>query len=271
MARSSAASSPAGSPRRTSPRTTGARIERRDGHRALPMLIHRAPVIARFTRSDATRLGVAAGILMLVMTAILGADILPEETLQYAAGDIARSDIVAPRATAFDSEVRTELARAQAREGVPPQYTYTTDAAVAIAAEQAAAFDARVDRVDTAFGADLSAEERASLLEVAIPDLSDEARAALIELDAARWAEVRTEAGQVLQRTLLLELRETDVARTRTQVAGRMAGGLDAPERMLAAELIAPLIVPNSSFDHALTDGPRDAAAAAVYPVGVDV
>ena len=39
------------------------------------MLIHRAPVIARFTRNDATRLGVAAATLILVMTAILGAAI----------------------------------------------------------------------------------------------------------------------------------------------------------------------------------------------------
>ncbi len=237
------------------------------------MLIHRAPVIARFTRSDATRLGVAAGILVLVMTAILGADILPEETFQYTPGEIARTDITAPRATTFDSEVRTEQARTEARDAVPPQYTYTTDAAIAIAAEQATAFDARVDRVDTAFGADLTPEERASLLEGAIrnPDLSEDAQATLVGLDAARWAEVRTQAGQVLQRTLLLELRETDVAQTRTQLAGKMAGGLDAVERMLAAELISPLIVPNSSFDQALTDGARDAAAAAVDPVRVSV
>ena len=75
----------------------------------------------------------------------------------------------------------------------------------------------------------------------------------------------------MLQRTLLLELRETDVAQTRTQLAGKMAGGLDAAERMLAAELISPLIVPNSSFDQALTDSARDAAAAAVDPVRVSV
>src|SRR5688500_15976359 len=107
------------------------------------MLIHRAPVIARFTRTDASRLGIAAGILILVMTAILGADILPEETCQYAPADVARSDIVAPRAIAFDSEVLTERARAEAREAVPPQYTYNTDTAIAIAAEQALALEER--------------------------------------------------------------------------------------------------------------------------------
>ncbi len=237
------------------------------------MLIHRAPVIARFTRNDASRLGIAAGILILVMTAILGADILPEETFQYEAADVARSDIVAPRAIAFDSEVLTERARAEAREGVPPQYTYNTDTAIAIAAEQALAFDDRVERVDTAFAADLRPEERQSLLEVAVlePDLSDGARATLITLEPARWTAIRTQASNVLEATLLPELRETEVAETRTRLAGRMAGDLNEAERMLAAELIAPLVVPNSSFDQGLWDRARNAAAAAVEPVRVNV
>ena len=235
------------------------------------MLIHRAPIIARFTRSDATRLGVAAGSLILIMAAILGADILPEETFQYKPADIARSDIVAPRAVAFDSEALTEEARRAAAAAVPQQYTYNTDTAIAIAAEQATAFDQRVDRVDTAFGAELTPEERASLLEVAIPDLSDPATATLVQIDAARWAAVRTQAAKVLEKTLLAELRDTDVAQTRTQLAGGMAGDLDESERMLAAELIAPLVVPNSSFDQGLWDRARSAAAAAVQPVRVNV
>jgi putative nucleotidyltransferase with HDIG domain len=235
------------------------------------MLIHRAPVIARFTRSDATRLGVAAAILILVMTAILGADILPEETFNYQAADVARSDIVAPRPAAFDSKVLTDEARAAARDDVPPQYTYNTDAAIAIAAEQATAFDIRVARVDSAFGAELKPDQRKALLEVAIPDLSDAATAELVKIDAARWAAVRTQAAKVLEKTLLAELRETDVAQTRTQLAGRMAGDLNASERQLAAELISPLVVPNSSFDQGLWDRARDAAAAAVKPVRVNV
>jgi hypothetical protein len=236
------------------------------------MLTHRAPVIARFTRSDATRLGIAAAILILVMTAILGADILPAETFQYQPGDVARSDIVASRPAAFDSVALTQAAREAAREEVPFQYTYTTDTAIAIAAEQATAFERRVDKVDTAFGAEeLTAEERSSLLEGAIPDLTESARTTLAGLDAARWAAVRTQAAKVLDSTLLAELRETDVAQTRTRLAGRMAGDLNEAERMLAAELISPLIVPNSSFDQGLWDRARDAAAAAVDPVRVTV
>ncbi len=235
------------------------------------MLIHRAPVIARFTRSDATRLGVAATLLMLIMTTILGADILPEETVTYAPGDIARSDILAPRPASFESNVLTDRARVAARDAVPQQYTYTTDAAIAIAAEQANAFDDRVGRIDTAFGAELTPAERKSVLEVAVPDLSAGAIATLVKLDAARWAAIRTQAAKVLETTLLAELRETDVARTRTQLAGRMAGDLDEAERMLAAEIISPLVVPNSSFDQGLWDRAREAAAAAVQPVRVTI
>ena len=237
------------------------------------MLTQRAPVLARFTRNDATRLGIAAAILILVLTAILGADILPEESIQYQVRDVARADILAPRAISFDSEVLTEEARAAARREVPPQYTYTTDKAIAIAAEQAAAFERRVRRVDSAFASDMTPEDRASFLQVAItnPSLSETAAATLVELDAARWASVRTEAARVLDATLRTELLDTDVAEARTRLAGRMTGDLSEAERMLAAELAAPLVVPNSSFDQAAWDAARDAAAAAVEPVSVEV
>ena len=60
------------------------------------MLTSRAVAISRFTRNDATRLTIASGILVLILTAILGADFLPKETLTLKAGDIVGTDIVAP-------------------------------------------------------------------------------------------------------------------------------------------------------------------------------
>ena len=65
-------------------------------------------------------------------------------------------------------------------------------------------------------------------------------------------------------RSCATELRDTEVAETKTRLAGLMAGGLDAAERMLAAELISPLVVPNSSFSEELTAQERDRADAAV-------
>jgi membrane-associated HD superfamily phosphohydrolase len=162
------------------------------------MLAARTPTLSRFTRSDATRLGIAAVILVLLLTAILASDLLPEETVQYQSGDVALADIVAPRAIEFDSAVLTEQARAEARDAVQPQYDFTADRAIAIAAEQATAFDLRVRRVDTAFNAGLTEEDRASLLETAVSDLTDTARGTLMAIDLVRWTAVRTEAARVL-------------------------------------------------------------------------
>jgi putative nucleotidyltransferase with HDIG domain len=235
------------------------------------MLTQRAPVLARFTRNDATRLGIATGILVLVLTAILGASTLTQETLQLQVGDLAPRDIVAQRALDFESQVRTADAREAARAADQPQYDFTTDKAIAIAAEQQLAFDNKTRPIDTAFETKLTPAERSSLLTTSVPTLSTDARNTLLGLDAARWAEVRAEAARVLDATLRTELRDTEVAEARTRLAGRLAGGLNEAERMLAAELISPLVKPNSSFSEDQTNEARNGAAAAVKPVRVQV
>ena len=205
------------------------------------MLTQRAPALARFTRGDAVRLTVAAGSLIVALTLILAADILPSRSVQYSVGDVAAEDIISPKAVSLESNTLTDQARKAARAAVPFQYDYTSEKAIAIAAEQAQAFSERVRRVDTAFATEMKPAERASLLEVAIPGLSDRAQTTLLGLDAGRWAAVRAEAARILDATERTELRDTEVADTRTKIEGRMGGDLDEAERMLAAELIAPL------------------------------
>ncbi|MFL5779390.1 MAG: HD family phosphohydrolase [Chloroflexota bacterium] len=234
------------------------------------MLTQRSLSVVRFTRRDATRLAIAAVILGLAMTVVLGLDILPQG-IKVGVGDVANRDVFAPRAADFESKVQTDQARDRARAAVPPQYDYTSDRAIAIAGEQAAAFDRRVAGLDTAFGADLTAVERREILRTAVPDLSDEARDVLTSMSRTRWTGLRTEAARILDATLRTELRDTEVAEARTRLAGRMAGGLGESERMLAAELISPLVVPNSSFSQTLTDQARDREAAAVQPVRVQI
>ena len=235
------------------------------------MLTQRIDTSTRFTRHDIPRVAIAAGILILALAAILGADILPEEPLDVAQGQLATRDIIAPRAIDFESTVQTEAAREAASAAVPFQYSFTTENAIAIAAAQQIKFEERVARIDTTFSADLSADARKTLLNADLPDLSDGARATLVGLDPAGWAAVRTESARVLDATLRTELRDTDVEDTRTRLAGRMAGQLDEAERMLAAEIISPLVVPNSSLSLELTNQARAKAAEAVPPVPVTI
>ena len=235
------------------------------------MLTQRAPVLARFTRSDATRLAIAATSLVLALTAILAVDLLPSEAVRYEQAAILREDLTSPKATSFDSTTLTDQARTQARAAVPFQYDFTSEKAIAIAAAQANAFNDKVRGVDTAFATDLSQEQRTALLGTAIPGLTETAHGTLLKMDAPRWAAVRTEAARVLDATVRTELRDTEVAETRNTIASQMAGDLDDAERMLAAEIIAPLVVPNSSFSQTLTNQARDRAAEDVAPVIVNV
>jgi cyclic-di-AMP phosphodiesterase PgpH len=235
------------------------------------MLTQRAPALASFTRNDATRLAIAAGSLVLALTAILALDITPSESVQYAVGDVAREDVVSPQVVSYESKTLTDDARRTARAAVPFQYDYTSEKAIAVASEQARAYDERVRRIDTAFATELTPEERRALLEVAVADLTPKAVLTLEGLDSQRWAAVRAEAARILDATVRTELRDTEVAETRATIGSRMGGDLDEAERMLAAELIAPLIVPNSSFDQTLTDQARDRAAEGVPPVMVNI
>ncbi|MEX1172097.1 MAG: HDIG domain-containing metalloprotein [Chloroflexota bacterium] len=235
------------------------------------MLTQRPPTLNRFTRNDAARFGIATTILVVAMTAILGVDFLPQQPLRLQVGDVAPAEIVAPRALDFESEVLTTEAREQARAAVPPQYDFTSDKAIAIAAQQEQAYETRVARVDGAFDLEITSDDRRAFLETAIPDLSDGARTTLVGLERDRWTTIREEAARILSATLNAELRDTDVEVTRTRLAGRMGGDLNEAERMLAAELIGPLVVPNSSFSESAWQAARDAAAAEVPPVVVEI
>ena len=216
-------------------------------------------------RRELVRLLLAAGTLIALMTIALGLDFSPG--LDVRVGDLAPNDIRAPRALTYTNEILTEEAREEARLLVEPQYDYTSERAITIAAEQLAAFTRRVAPLDTAFAPDTTPEERQALLDLVLPSLTDDARAVLQTLPAERWAPLRTEAARVLDVTERNELRDTEVAQARERLPAQMAGDLSDGERILAAELIGPLLVPNSSFSATNTQQERDRKAADVAPV----
>lgn len=223
-----------------------------------------------FRRGDAVRLIVVSLLLIGALTAILAIDVVPTG-LGLQVGDIAQGSIRAPRAVTFESELLTDEARAAARAAVPPQYDYTPERAATIAAEQAAAFERAVSPVDAAMTAELAPEARAELLKTALPGLSAEARATLLGLAPERWKAVRDEAARVLDQVERTELRDTDVVAARRDLGSRILGDLTPAERSLAAEILAPLLVPNSSYSELLTEQARQDAERAVAPVMVRI
>jgi len=235
------------------------------------VLTQRIAETAKFSRRDATRLGTAAAVLVVVLTLILGIDILLPQPLALAPGDVARTDVIAPRATSFESQVLTDERRADARAAVQPQYDYSPDSAATIAAAQLRVLRRAVVPVDAAFNRSLLPSERRAILEGAIPGLTDGARATLVDLEPERWAAVRAEAERVLEATERAQLRDSDVEDVRTALVARVAGGLTVAERQLAAELISPHLVPNSSFSEAATEEERARQEALIDPVVVQI
>ena len=221
---------------------------------------HRLP-----DRRELLRIVVAASSLILIVTFTLGLDLSPG--LNVKVGDLAPGDIRAPRALTFTNDVLTAEARDAARLAVTPQYDYTTERAITIAAAQLALFTKQAAPLDTAFAPETSAEQRQALLDALLPGLSDDARTVLQTLAPGRWGPIRTEAARVLDVTERGELRDTEVAQARQRLSAQMAGELTDGERVLAAELIGPLLVPNSSFSADRTQQERDKQAAAVAPV----
>ena len=237
------------------------------------MLTRRADAPDAFTRRDGTRLGIAGAILALVLTAVLGIDVALPQGLLLTEGQPAPRDIVAPSDRDFVSVIRTAEAREAARDAVPDQYDYTTGNAIAIAAAQQRAFESRVDALDAAFAADISPEDRAALLDSSLVELDlPEAEAETIRtMDRTRWRALRTEAARVLDVTMRFEVRDSEVESTKLALADRMAGDLNDDERFLAAALITPLIVGNSSYSADLSTAAGERAAAAVQDVRVHV
>ena len=229
------------------------------------MIAQHAPTAHRLTGRDARRGLIAFLLMTAALTAILAVDIAPSQGA-LAVGDVALGDIRAPRTTSYESDILTAEAIQEARLAVEPQYDFTAAQSSTLAAQQAAALVRLVAPVDAAFAA-ITDDERVALLGSVLPELSDAGRTVLIGLSRERWTAARDEAGRVLDSLLRSELRDTQVAPIRSSLAGRMGSDLDEGERALAAQLIAPLVVPNSSFSELLTSQARDRAAEAIEPV----
>jgi len=219
-----------------------------------------------FTRRDGWRLLAASALLIAAMSVILGLDVLPAQP-SLELGIPAPTAVQAPRASHYVSNVLTKQAQDAASAAVDPQYTYTPADAAAVAAQQARLLEQQAAVVDAAFAPGVTELGRQAILAGALGTLSSADRKTLGDLTAPRWQIVRAESARVLATLEGAELRDSQLPLVRAGVVNRIAGDLSPDERSLAAALVGPLLVPNSSYSDQLTQEARAAAAAAVQPV----
>ena len=235
------------------------------------MLARTAERATAFTRRDAVRLLISATVLIAAVSLILSVDLFPPPPFGGQVGQPAPSDVYAPRSIEYTSQIQTQLQQAAARDAVTPQYDFTAAKGQQFAAQQVQAFETKVAPIDAAFKAVLTPAARQAALAAALPELSAAARTTLLSLDKASWDALRAEMEKTLDESQRQEVRDTDLPSARDGLAQRLSPDLSADPRALAAEIISPLLVANSSYDPALTKAAQDAAAAAVQPVTVHV
>jgi putative nucleotidyltransferase with HDIG domain len=230
------------------------------------MLSRRLDRVAAFTRRDAVRLAVASLVLITGLTAVLSIDDLPQ-AVDLTPGDLATADVGAPRMLVFDSATETIAARQAARDAVPPQYDYKAETAAALTRRQLDVLAALLAPVDAAFAAGVTPDERQAALSDALPDLTLSSRKTLYALAPERWSLAGAEAARVLGLVQRDPLRDAELEAARRNLGERFSAALTDDERVLATEIVVPLLVPNATYSEALTVAARDAAAIAVLPV----
>jgi putative nucleotidyltransferase with HDIG domain len=236
-------------------------------------MLSRSTFAAGVNRSDVLRFVVAATLMAFTLGGLLALDALPGSLPGSGTvnGDIALADIRAPRAQNYTSAVETERVREAARSRVPPQYDYSLARAQIIGQRQALAFEREVQPIDAAFAAVLSDDARRQALRDSIPDLSPAARTTLVELDRPGWNLLRAAMLRTLQALEESELRDTLLDDVRASLPDQLDDSIAPAERALAAEMLSPLVIANSTFDADATERARDEAANAVAPVEIRI
>jgi cyclic-di-AMP phosphodiesterase PgpH len=230
------------------------------------MLARRARQLSSFTRRDAVRLSVASVILIATLAAILSVELLPRG-FSGQPGQISPVEVRAPRAADFESDVETRERRDEARTLVPPQYDYTVEKGQQTAAQQSETFDSAMEPVDAAFAAILTDEARRQALAGALPTLSTPVMGTLQGMTAMQWTALRTEMARVLETAQRAEIRDTQLSEARAALRDRIARRFSPDQRALAAEILSPLLVANSTHDREATAAAREEAADRVRPV----
>jgi cyclic-di-AMP phosphodiesterase PgpH len=233
------------------------------------MLARSGRLRAAFTQRDALRLLAITLLLAASLGAVLATDALPGPLLGtgVVSDGVATVDIRAPYSGRYESAEETTRRQQAARDQVPPQYDYTPERGRLTAEAQLAELQTTVAPVDAAFAAVLTPEARATALRNAIPRLSLAARSTLAGLALEEWRELRAEMERALDSAQRVEVRDTLLADARINLANRVDPALPGEQRALATEIIASMLVANSTYDAVATETARDAAAATIEPV----
>jgi cyclic-di-AMP phosphodiesterase PgpH len=181
-------------------------------------------------------------------------------------GEIAREDYRAPIALTFTSQVLTEQRRELVERAVAPIYSSPDTRIARRQLEQLRSTLAYVNSVR----ADGFAPLDQKLIDLGALDdinLKPQTAETILSMTDARWQEVQQEAIAVLEKVMSSAIRPENLIDARGGVPALVTLSLPEEQAVIAAELAAAYVSPNSQYSENLTLAARQEARDAVQPV----
>jgi hypothetical protein len=220
----------------------------------------------------ADRLRVLAiwALFLVLATVVLAAPLPLGGQVRLQEGDVARTDVVAPRQVTYVSEILTQQRRESAANAVldvydPPQ--------ARIGRQQLTLANQILDFIVTV-RSDLQIDNPtkiAYLDAISQVDLSPAVVGRILSLSGQGWERTAAEAQVVLERAMREEIREISLSDEKRKVPARVR--LDMPEEDAAVvtEIVQELLVPNSFYNAERTEERRQLARDDVEPLTATV
>jgi putative nucleotidyltransferase with HDIG domain len=194
--------------------------------------------------------------------------------VNLAVGDVAQSEIRAPRSLSFVSESQTNAAKEEAADSVQTKYVPIAPKAD-ISERQLRAYDAQISSItailerrddDTLPAADVPAE-----LNRVAPQLTDAEVERLTTVSMTAWRRIAEAGRTVLEAAQAEEIRDDQLTDARQQLRTNITNDLGDADRELAGDLAEDFVAPNLEASAEETEAARQAARNAVGDVVVSV
>jgi hypothetical protein len=202
----------------------------------------------------------------LLMGLITSSSILKVEGVVLREGDVSPMDFKAPFDKKYESQILTEMARAEAEAAVEEIYDPPDSS---IARRQVNRARQILDYIDSVRKDALSTpSEKREKIE-AIQDLSLPADAISITLSLSEeeWKEVIDEAIHVIDRAMRAEIREGELEKAKRMLPTLMGFGLSDAQAELVIEIAEDLIRPNAFYNEEKTAEAKRIARDSVEPI----
>ena len=211
---------------------------------------------------------VLMGIVLASVTgAVIVLPLMPTDRVALGAGDVAPSDIRAPRRFTYESAILRAEETERAGLRVEPVYTQPNSAPARQQLDRARKV---LDYLGSVLADTLASSVQKRAWIMAVPELanlSSEVIDDLLDLPDDGWNQVQTETLAVLDQAMRREIREGDQSGVAEIIPTLVSLDLSDQETTVTVALVRPFLVPNAFLDVDATAQAQDRAREEVPPV----